>query len=113
MALVYLLLTGSGFYPVWRAWQANNRTSLNYAVLWAAVAWLAWSWLFAATWAGQDSAIKTCRYLALSLTAGASMAVLGARRPGAGAWNFVLLGLLAVMLLPLAENWLAGGELRA
>jgi hypothetical protein len=30
--------------------------------------------------------------------------VLGARRPGVGAWNFVLLGLLAVLLLPLAEG---------
>ena len=39
------------------------------------------------------------------------MAVLGARRPGVGPWNFVLLGLLAVMLLPLAEGTLARGAL--
>jgi hypothetical protein len=31
--------------------------------------------------------------------------VLGARRPGAGAWNFVILGLLAVLLLPVAEGF--------
>ena len=49
------------------------------------------------------------RYLALCLTASAGVAVLGARRPGVGPWNFVLLGLLAVMLLPLAEGYLAHG----
>jgi hypothetical protein len=38
------------------------------------------------------------------------VAVLGARRPGVGAWNFVVLGLLAVMLLPLAESLLAGEQ---
>jgi hypothetical protein len=31
--------------------------------------------------------------------------VLGARRPGAGPWNFVALGLLVVLLLPLAEGF--------
>jgi hypothetical protein len=43
-------------------------------------------------------------YLGLCLTGCAGVAVLGARRPGVGAWNFVLFGLLAVMLLPVAEN---------
>jgi hypothetical protein len=32
------------------------------------------------------------------------VAVLGARRPGVDAWNFVILGLLAVLLLPLADT---------
>jgi hypothetical protein len=39
------------------------------------------------------------RYLALCLTGCVGVAVLGARRPGVGAWDFVLLGLLAVLLL--------------
>lgn len=51
--------------------------------------------------------LSTASYLALCLTGCAGVAVLGARRPGVDAWNFVLLGLLAVMLLPLAENLLA------
>jgi hypothetical protein len=50
------------------------------------------------------------RYLALCLTGCAGVAVLGARRPGVGAWNFVLLGLLAVMLLPVAQGLLLGGK---
>ena len=37
------------------------------------------------------------------------MAVLGARRPGVTAWNFVVAGLLAVLLRPLFEGL---GELR-
>src|SRR2546423_30545 len=48
------------------------------------------------------------RYLALCLTGCAGVAVLGARRPHVGAWNFVVLGLLAVMLLPLLETVIAG-----
>ncbi|MBY0231561.1 MAG: hypothetical protein K2W96_19925, partial [Gemmataceae bacterium] len=43
------------------------------------------------------------------LTACAGVAVLGARRPGAGAWNFVVGGLLVVLLRPLLEGL---GELR-
>jgi hypothetical protein len=47
---------------------------------------------------GQE--MRLIRYLALCLTGCAGVAVLGARRPGAGAWNFVIVGLLAVLLLP-------------
>jgi hypothetical protein len=43
------------------------------------------------------------------LTGCAGIAVLGARRPGAAAWNFVVLGLLAVLLLPILNGL---GELR-
>jgi hypothetical protein len=41
--------------------------------------------------------------------------VLGARRPGVGAWNFVVVGLLVVLMRPLAEGFgtlhLSGGHL--
>src|SRR5262249_18169571 len=49
-------------------------------------------------------------YVALCLSGCAGIAVLGARRPGAGPWNFVLIGLLAVLLLPIAESLLTGRE---
>jgi hypothetical protein len=48
----------------------------------------------------------------LGLTGCAGVAVLGARRPGVVAWNFVVLGLLAVLLLPLAEGALLGTPLQ-
>jgi hypothetical protein len=108
LALV-LLLTAA--WPLWLAWQGNARTSLAHAIAWAALAWTAWVWLTAeALLRGEGRTLDLGRYLALSLTGCAGVAVLGARRPGVGAWNFVLAGLLAVMLLPLAERLIAGAQ---
>jgi hypothetical protein len=42
-------------------------------------------------------------YAALALVGCAGVAVLGARRPGVTAWQFVVIALLGVMLLPFAE----------
>jgi hypothetical protein len=47
---------------------------------------------------------QSIRYLALCLTACAGVAVLGARRPGAGAWNFVVGGLLLALCRPFLEG---------
>jgi hypothetical protein len=49
--------------------------------------------------------------MALCLTGCAAVAVLGARRPGVGPWNFVVLALLAVNMLPLAESLVRGVSL--
>jgi hypothetical protein len=108
-AMLLLFLTGA--YPVWRAWRANLSTSLAHAMTWMAAAWLAWAGVmvcFATT--DLPARLDVPRYLALSLTGCAGVAVLGARRPGVAAWNFVVLGLLAILLLPLAEGALATGE---
>ena len=114
--LACFLLFLSGAYPVWQAWRGNRNTSLRHAVVWATVSWAAWAVLLLADALGGTAGLPAVRYLALSLTACAGVAVLGARRPGMAAWNFVLLGLLAVFLLPLAQGILtgnppAGGEL--
>jgi hypothetical protein len=97
-----VLLTG--FCPLGRAWRANRRTALRYAVGWAVAAWAGWAAaaLAAAVRPGADGGLTA--YLALCLTGCAGVAVLGARRPGAGAWNFVVAGLLAVLLLPVARG---------
>jgi hypothetical protein len=105
--LVFFL---SGAYPVWVAWQANRRTSLAHAVSWMLAAWVAWGGLL--VYRASPAMGPGCllpRYLALSLTGCAGVAVLGARRPGVAAWDFVVLGLLIVLLLPLAESLLATG----
>jgi hypothetical protein len=94
----------SGFCPLFLAWRANQRTTLRSAVAWAGCAWAAW-----AVSAWVVSAADLLRYLALCLGACAGVAVLGARRPGVAAWNFVVAGLLAVLLRPLAEGL---GELK-
>jgi hypothetical protein len=101
-------LTGS--YPLWRAWLANRRTTLLQAVNWSVVAWAAWAWALCPG-AGDTPTGSTLVYVALCLTGCAGVAVLGARRPGVGAWNFVVVVLLAVMLLPLAESLIAAGPL--
>ncbi len=91
-------------YPLFRAWRANRQTPLLQSVLWAAGAWVCWLLVFAGAALGHEDEIAFGRYLALSLTGCAAVAVLGARRPGVRAWNFVVCGLLAVLLLPVAEG---------
>src|ERR1700722_6906550 len=88
----------TGFYPLARAALANRTTTLRPALAWTAAALAAWT---AVTFDPDSLALP---YLALCLSGCAGVAVLGARRPGAGAWNFVVGGLLAVFLLPVASG---------
>jgi hypothetical protein len=101
-----IMLTAA--YPLWRAWRANRRTSLIQAVHWAIIACAAWELLFALGGNASGPALAAGSYVALALTGCAAIAVLGARRPGFTAWNFVVVALLAVDLLPLARGFLAG-----
>ena len=96
MSLAGRIILIAAIVPVAAAVRANRSTSLMHAAVWAAVAWSGWV-VAATTGAGAAS------YAALALTGCTGVAVLGARRPGAGVWNFVVLGLLVVLLLPLAE----------
>ncbi len=112
MQLLCGLLFASGAYPLSLAWRANRQTSLAHAVLWAVAAWLMWGGVVAIAALGWDGALMPARYLALCLSGCAGVAVLGARWPGVAAWNFVLLGLLAVLLLFLAEGALVGGDVQ-
>lgn len=102
------LLFLTSFYPLLKAWRANRRTALVHAVIWAFVAWAGWGGTFLLEEFGDAELTLLGRYVALCLTACAGVAVLGARRPGVGPWNYVLLGLLVVLLLPIAENAASG-----
>lgn len=104
MTVVCLLAMFSAVFPLWLAWKANSRTTLFQAMHWAVAAWIAWSGALLLAALRPDEDHDALRYLALSLTACAGMAVFGARRPGVGAWNFVLLVLLAVLLFPLLRG---------
>jgi hypothetical protein len=97
-----LLIAAAGV-PLGRALWANRTTSLMHAIGWAIAAWFAWI-------SAAITGTATTQYMALALTACAGVAVLGARRPGAGPWNGVVSGLLAVLLLPLAQGALIGSE---
>jgi hypothetical protein len=91
-----MVLLTSAAWPIGIAWRASAGTTLRPTVAWAGAAWAAW--LLAAMTRGDVAA-----YLALSLSGCAGAAVLGARRPGVGAWNFVVIGLFAVLGLPVAQ----------
>jgi hypothetical protein len=102
-----LALHLTGIWPLLRAWQANRHTALFPSIQWLIVAWVGWAWcLLALARGGPD--IAAVRYLALSLSCAATVAVLGARRPGLYAWNFVVGALLLVTLLPVAETLFRG-----
>jgi hypothetical protein len=107
VAAAAILVTS--LYPLAQAFRSNGRTSLSHALVWAGGTWLAWGAALACALIWPDSFPVTATYGALAMTGCAGMAVLGARRPGVMAWNFVVAGLLIVLLLPLAEGW---GELR-
>ncbi len=102
---LYGLFLLFGSIPILRAVVANRGTSLRYSTLWAVAAWLGWV-LTAPSFFGQW---HPGHYLVLSLTACVGVSVLGARHPGAKAWNFVVLCLLVILSWPLAVGL---GELR-
>jgi hypothetical protein len=107
--VVYWVLLLTGLFPLTLAWLGNRRTTLLHALHWCFAAWLAWVAVVALEQGASTRAWSMPpRHLALCLTACAGVAVLGARRPTAAAWNFVLLGLLAVMLLPMVEGAVVG-----
>jgi hypothetical protein len=97
-----ILVTGA--YPLGRAWWVCRRTTLVHAVAWAVAAWAAWTGTVLLAWLQPATDPLLARYFALCLTGCAALAVLGARRPGVGAWNFVIGVLLAVLLLPVARG---------
>jgi hypothetical protein len=76
------------------------------------LSWACWGIAVALSFGGSAATAKAASYVALSANGCAAVAVLGARRPGLKAWNFVVLALLAVDLLPLGEGFFADGVLR-
>jgi hypothetical protein len=92
------IATLTGLYPLARAWSANGTTTLRPALVWTTAALLAWAV------AALESVSPFWPYLAMCLSGCAGVAVLGARRPGGGAWNFVVGGLLVVFLMPVATG---------
>jgi hypothetical protein len=109
MATVSCLLLLSSAVPLTVAWYRLRGTSLLYAMGWVLLAWLGWAIVLG--WAAiTESPAMVGRYASLCLIACAGVAVLGARHPRAEAWNFVVLGLLAILLLPWMEGFLTGSN---
>jgi hypothetical protein len=97
----YASVAGPLAFATW----ANRRTSLVHTLVWSWLAWLVWGLALA-------TADRRWDYLALCMTGSAGIAVFGARRPGVAAWNFVVTGLLVILLLPLAEGAATDTEFR-
>ena len=102
------ILMVMGFVPLAQALRCNRQTTLRQPLWWALLAWAAWNYVaWCRVFLAEEQRVAV--YVALSLTGCAGIAVLGARRPGVTAWNFVVVGLLAVLLLPVINGL---GELR-
>src|SRR5262245_47231780 len=118
MQVVQVTLFAIGAAAIIRAWIATRGTALFHAIHWGAAAWLAWSFaiflrILSNPAQGMAFAVNPIdpipfSYVALCLTGCAGVAVLGARRPQVGAWNFVVLALFAGIVLPLFEKLLLG-----
>ncbi|MCS6978089.1 MAG: hypothetical protein NZM31_13930 [Gemmatales bacterium] len=102
VSLVSLLALASGLLPLIGAASALKRTPLFPTTLWLLASWA--SAMVSGICSLIGSPALPWLYGSLALTACAFVSVLGARRPGVGAWNFVTLGLLAVLSLPFLEQ---------
>jgi hypothetical protein len=107
MSIVLTALIVAGLLPLSLALRANRGTSLLHALIWTLVAWLSWGLAFLCDDL-ERAGMQPGRYCAVCLTGCAGVAVLGARRPHVFAWNFVVLGLFTVMVLPLMETRFIG-----
>ena len=100
-SLIALALLAAAGYPILAVWRPQRRTSLRHASGWLALAWFGWMAALIGKLAGVDSA--PLLYAVICGTAAPAVAVFGARLPGMVGWNFVVAGLLAVLLFPLAS----------
>src|SRR5438128_2767704 len=110
VATILPLIFVSGFYPIAYATRSNRKTTLLHAIVWALISWFFWSTANVLTAFQREPESSLVSLLALALSGCASVAVLGARRPGVGAWNFVISALFLVMVFLWAEGMMAGSD---
>ena len=115
LAWLALVSLASAGLPLRRLWFAMRRTALRSACAWVTVA--TGVWLAAALAAaleprpGSWVAIGHLRLMAATCSLCPLIAVLGARWPGARAWNLIVLSLLVIFALPVLQQWLLGRTL--
>lgn len=98
-----------------------RETTLVAPTVWAAAAisLLTYSCVFAgliqfihdrAAIAAADSTASYLRYVAAALVIVPTLAQLGAKSPQNGAWQFIVVTLVVVLLLPVVQGWAYGDE---
>jgi len=98
-----------------------RQTTLTAAAVWGIVAlgMLTWSCIYASRLpadgpsAVMREALSTwsyLRYSAAALIIAPTLAQLGAKSPQNGAWQFIVLTLVVVLLLPVVQGWAYGNE---
>src|SRR5260370_21240661 len=104
------LIFVSGFYPIACAARSNRKTTLLHAIAWAMIAWFFWSAANVLAAFHKEPESSLISLLALAFSGCTSVAVLGARRPGVGAWNFVIIALFLVLGVLWVEVVLSGED---
>jgi len=105
-------LAALGGLILWRTWPNARGTTLAAPFLWAGGALVALiiAQALIVRAIPEQRALpwwsSHVRYLAATLTLAPGMALLGAKRPQDRAWQFVVLGLLAVLWVPCGQAWL-------
>src|SRR5262245_29838515 len=110
VATILSLIFVSGFYPIGCAAYANRKTTLLHAIAWALTAWVFWSAASVLGALREEAESFLAGLVALGFSGCASMVVLGARRPLVGAWNFVILALIGIMIFLWFEGTVAGDD---
>ena len=111
-----LLLLSTG-WPIWQFWRASRPTALRSTCGWTMAAFAGLLGVAVLSIAeprpGAWFGLGLARLLAAGLMLTPLVAVLGARWPGAAAWNLVVVTLLIVFALPVLEQWLLGKKLES
>jgi hypothetical protein len=87
-------------------WRRLRETTFFAAACWGAVAFLAVGYACISP-AGDDPYV---RYTVAVLLVAPTLALLGAKRPQNGAWQFIVLTLVGVLLLPVAQGLAFGDD---
>ncbi|MBA4015882.1 MAG: hypothetical protein C0483_01705 [Pirellula sp.] len=101
-ALAVLGLLGTGAL-VWGTWSWRDST-LRAPLIWT---WIAWGFLNYAGY-GSASADSYANYVAAVLAIAPVLAVLGAKQPQNVAWQFIVVTMVGVLLLPVLQGWAYG-----
>ena len=96
-------LAAAGCCVLWRIGQQVRNTTLVPVWRWSVVAGMA---VVAVETLSPAASVQQWRFVAATVTVCPAIAMLGAKRPQSGAWQWVVLSLWIVLAMPAVEYWL-------